>query len=1209
MPNHKENDIVKIIRSILSKNKYDGAAAQAWKEHDNKKNHPIQSYLLDSLTNTYKNTINITGEEEVSISLSKNGSIILENKPKSLFFKKKTRYFKKDDLFFSRGYDYCIFDDDAITDINSYLDQYRLIFEDANNSLISGNTSREEMIALLDYTRIYLLVLFHAVIFTEKLSGTTFSYKNNLFTCLYEAVSDFYDALYFAPTKLPQETNYISLVSFLPEVFTFLRKNKAKTDFFKYPELDHPELIIKFCLSVLSKEPLPELISGIISGGTETAMLLHRQYEIKSKKEINFNLLSISRYTSSKIQDAPTHSSVYDAFNKKNNDSKNALIIDDNSNTGQTLLLAQKYFTEKGLKTTPYVVEFDPHRALYKHNNFQSGKEMIANPRLFNCSVNKVPITYNEKNLLPFRQLRKYNRKRIILDSHLSKLNHLDVPHPNTSSTETGIRTKMCGTHNLYDFMLGYNAGIRWFGIHCLYDYEKYAVKIAALNSKIITSLYNHKTEYEIDKSTKLPVLEIDSIRTMISTASQKNLPATFVFLIEIEKETERTLKEIKNYLLPRNFNQYIVFQIQSRYSPKKTKAFNKTAKQFFSKYGIMQTISAQDKNRQALLKKINTDPCINYVLLDSHQYGGTGIMAKKESQVVVVQKCKKPLFIGGGFTADNIGEFVEGASSYSTNFSIDVETGLEKEKEIYYNNTFKELWITRKDSRKIYEFIENNKEAHHLRTEREKYEALDFKRTKSTFKSLFDGAWRLSEKKYGYYSPRGFSQELTLCINNSYCKKIYNDVLQGLISYNHLPSTYQRKTDLSLHYKKTYKSPWLIEGASSTIEAMIKNPLIKNIFIWTKGEGEDEGVEEQYYKYHKSGLREIVINFDLEKKVSFCASPYKENIIPPQPDHHTVIIDDKIESLENTTNALLKKRGDLSSFSFVYFNHKKDKLLSNDVVLAKDHLELQNILNSFQSSINVYCDLDGVLIHEKFRNIHQPKNLYFHLLHRKLVDDTDLYSQKQSLEDIIPVVDNKITQKFSGKIILISGPSGSGKSTLLGKIKKDYGVTFIPRLTTREKRFGETSGSETYHHVNQGYFKLLAENNALIEYGYFGPGYYGTRVKDFLSALKRNNSQAIFFEADVDTVLYMKDVCHRLDISATTVIVLPLEIDKIDQSQEVLKERIQSRDESIKQEDLEGRLKKGEYTLSKVNDFDHIVINKTNNMDMAIEQLKTIIF
>ena len=66
-------------------------------------------------------------------------------------------------------------------------------------------------------------------------------------------------------------------------------------------------------------------------------------------------------------------------------------------------------------------------------------------------------------------------------------------------------------------------------------------------------------------------------------------------------------------------------------------------------------------------------DEYVDAILLDSFFEGGTGVTGDWEHCREIVQKCKSPVFLAGGLTADNVAKAIEIVKP----FGVDVENGV----------------------------------------------------------------------------------------------------------------------------------------------------------------------------------------------------------------------------------------------------------------------------------------------------------------------------------------------------------------------------------------------------------------------------------------------------------------------------------------------------------------------------------------------------
>ena len=93
---------------------------------------------------------------------------------------------------------------------------------------------------------------------------------------------------------------------------------------------------------------------------------------------------------------------------------------------------------------------------------------------------------------------------------------------------------------------------------------------------------------------------------------------------------------------------------------------------------------------------------------------------------------------------------------------------------------------------------------------------------------------------------------------------------------------------------------------------------------------------------------------------------------------------------------------------------------------------------------------------------------------------------------------------KRRGLIFVISAPSGTGKTTIAKALMSiDQHITFSVSMTTREPRVGEINGLD-YHFVSREEFRVLVEEDQLLEYAEVFGNFYGTPRAQVETALSQ---------------------------------------------------------------------------------------------------------
>ncbi len=178
--------------------------------------------------------------------------------------------------------------------------------------------------------------------------------------------------------------------------------------------------------------------------------------------------------------------------------------------------------------------------------------------------------------------------------------------------------------------------------------------------------------------------------------------------------------------------------------------------------------------------------------------------------------------------------------------------------------------------------------------------------------------------------------------------------------------------------------------------------------------------------------------------------------------------------------------------------------------------------------------------------------------------------------------------------LLILSGPSGAGKDALLIRMK-ELGVPFhyVVTSTTRPARTGEKNGVE-YTFVSESGFQDMLQRGDLIEsakvYGYW----YGVPKHEVKQALDQG-----------------KDVVLKIDVQGAATIrnLLPgavlvfLTLPSLEEYERRLRQRKTESDT-----DLKVRLGKVNEELRSMLIFDYVVVNRQDELDAAVDQIKAIV-
>ena len=180
------------------------------------------------------------------------------------------------------------------------------------------------------------------------------------------------------------------------------------------------------------------------------------------------------------------------------------------------------------------------------------------------------------------------------------------------------------------------------------------------------------------------------------------------------------------------------------------------------------------------------------------------------------------------------------------------------------------------------------------------------------------------------------------------------------------------------------------------------------------------------------------------------------------------------------------------------------------------------------------------------------------------------------------------------GTLFVLTGPSGVGKGTVLGSFFEKYGrdgFFFSISATTRAPREGEKEGVNYYYKTEEEFQKMI-DNNEFLEHTRFCENRYGTPAAPVDEELEKGKN--VILEIEVEGGLNVMQI--RPD--ATFIFVAP-------PSFEELERRIRGRNTET-EEVIAQRLAKARWELSKMGEYDYIVVNE--DVDKARDELEAIV-
>ena len=178
--------------------------------------------------------------------------------------------------------------------------------------------------------------------------------------------------------------------------------------------------------------------------------------------------------------------------------------------------------------------------------------------------------------------------------------------------------------------------------------------------------------------------------------------------------------------------------------------------------------------------------------------------------------------------------------------------------------------------------------------------------------------------------------------------------------------------------------------------------------------------------------------------------------------------------------------------------------------------------------------------------------------------------------------------------LIVISGPSGAGKDAVLTRMKETgFPLEYITTITTRPQRPRERNMID-YHFVSAERFQEMVENEKLLEWANVYDNWYGVPKQPVKQALKKG--QDVIVKVDIQGAATIKRILPQ----AVFIFLMPPSLEELTQ-------RLRQRHTETPF-DLSLRINSAEEELKQLPLFDYVVLNKQDEIDLAVSQIKTII-
>lgn len=179
---------------------------------------------------------------------------------------------------------------------------------------------------------------------------------------------------------------------------------------------------------------------------------------------------------------------------------------------------------------------------------------------------------------------------------------------------------------------------------------------------------------------------------------------------------------------------------------------------------------------------------------------------------------------------------------------------------------------------------------------------------------------------------------------------------------------------------------------------------------------------------------------------------------------------------------------------------------------------------------------------------------------------------------------------KNNARLFVISAPSGCGKGTILSEVFKDRDVFYSVSCTTRSPRDGEVDGVH-YHFISDDGFRKMIDENEFLEHAGYVKHFYGTPKKPVFDNLEQGRD--VVLEIETNGAFQVKKSYPE----AVLMFILPPSVKEIERR---LKKRGTESDDVIA-----NRVKEAAGEIAKAYDYDYVIMN--DGLEEAVEDFITV--
>ncbi len=178
--------------------------------------------------------------------------------------------------------------------------------------------------------------------------------------------------------------------------------------------------------------------------------------------------------------------------------------------------------------------------------------------------------------------------------------------------------------------------------------------------------------------------------------------------------------------------------------------------------------------------------------------------------------------------------------------------------------------------------------------------------------------------------------------------------------------------------------------------------------------------------------------------------------------------------------------------------------------------------------------------------------------------------------------------------LVVLSGPSGVGKDTLLMRMRElGFPFHFVVTATSRPIRPGERDGYD-YHFVSAERFDEMIAQEELLEWAEVYGHYKGIPKSEIRKALA--SGKDVILRIDVQGAATIRSMVP----DALCIFIAPANHDE-------LRSRLQLR-RTESDDEVEQRLSVAAQEMESCRDFDYVVVNRDDRLDIAVGEIRAII-